>query len=280
MPKIDKSQYSKQEWKRIREQRRLEKQVNKDRKAMGQAVQQPVYNSQTNNYIVCLKHGHKYTAEYVNKLNSMVKRHCTRDYEFVCFTEDSTDLDSDIKVMPLPSIPNAAGWWYKPMFFSPDFALKGTMLYMDLDVIVFDNIDKLFDYAPGKFCIIRDFNRSIRSEWKKFNSSVFRLESGSLPHVYNNFIKDPRSAIRRFHGDQDWIFDQVRTDFEYWPNEWIQSYKWEMRGRPAMVRDRNGKRNFSAPGTPKILPDTAVAVFHGEPNPHDCVDPWCKQNWY
>ena len=30
---------------------------------------------------------------------------------------------------------------------------------------------------------------------------------------------------------------------------------------------------------PKILPETNVAVFHGEPNPHQCIDPWCKENW-
>jgi len=92
-------------------------------------------------------------------------------------------------------------------------------------------------------------------------------------------LKDPGHAIKRFHGDQDWIFDRVRKDFEYWPDEWIQSYKWEMRGRPAMARDRHGKRNFGSPGVPKILPSTNIAVFHGEPNPHDCIDPWCKENW-
>lgn len=275
MAKIDKSNYTKEEWHRLRDQRREEKRI----KQATPQVDPVAPCSEHKNYIVCLKHGSKYDAQYVNTLYNMVQRNCTIEHEFVCFTEQTQGLDKNIITRPLPNIPRASGWWYKPMFFAPDFELKGTLLFFDLDVIIFRNIDNLFTYAPGKFCILRDFNRSIRTNWQKFNSSVFRLESGSVPIVYNDFIKDPQSAIRRFHGDQDWIFDRVRTGFEYWPNEWIQSYKWEMRGRPAMVRGSDGKRNFSAPGQPKILDHTSVAVFHGEPNPHDCIDPWCKENW-
>ena len=32
------------------------------------------------------------------------------------------------------------------------------------------------------------------------------------------------------HGDQDWIFAHIKNDFKFWPDEWIQSYKWEMIG--------------------------------------------------
>ena len=26
-------------------------------------------------------------------------------------------------------------------------------------------------------------------------------------------------------------------------------------------------------------PETSIAVFHGDPNPKHCSDPWCKENW-
>mgnify|MGYP001955012798 CR=1 FL=1 len=71
----------------------------------------------------------------------------------------------------------------------------------------------------------------------------------------------------------------IKNDYKFWPDEWIQSYKWEMRGKPTMARV-NGVRNFSHPGIPEIKPETSVAVFHGEPYPHNCIDPWCKENWY
>ena len=228
------------------------------------------------NYVVCLKHGTKYSAEYVNVLYNMVQRNLTIPYEFVCFTEDRKGLDPNIKIIDLFLHPRISGWWYKTYFFNPNIGLKGTLLYFDLDVIIFDNIDKLFDYKPGEFCIIRDFNRSLRPDWNRMNSSIFRLEVGQHRHVYENYIKDPTKA--RFHGDQDWIYNQIQTDFEFWPDEWIQSYKWEMRDRNELVRI-NGVRNFRTPGVPKIADGCSVAVFHGQPNPHDCIDPWCKEHW-
>lgn len=230
------------------------------------------------NNIVCLKHGNKYSADYVNTLHSMIKRNITVPYNFVCFTENTNGLNSDIETMPLPKIESASGWWYKPMFFNPNIGLEGTMLFIDLDVIIFRNIDNLFEYEPNQFCIIQDFNRYASPHWRRMNSSVFRLEIGTQSHVYEKYIKDPTTIIRRYHGDQDWIYSEVK-EYKFWPVPWIQSYKWEMRDKPPMIRDKNGVRNFEKPGVPKILPNTNIAVFHGDPNPHNCIDPWCKEHW-
>tara|TARA_B110000503_G_scaffold88117_1_gene133643 strand:- start:792 stop:1424 length:633 start_codon:yes stop_codon:yes gene_type:complete len=209
----------------------------------------------------------------------MVKRNLTVPFEFVCFTEDKTDIDPTIIIKNIPISPQISGWWYKPMFFNPKIGLEGTILFLDLDIIVFKNIDKLFTHKPGEFLIIRDFNRCAIKNYNKFNSSVFRLSTGQHSYVYDNFIKNPTNVIRQFHGDQDWIRASIKTDFDYWPDEWIQSYKWEMRGKPRMIKDANRKLNFEHPGHPNILLETSIAVFHGEPNPHNSIDPWCKENW-
>ena len=204
----------------------------------------------------------------------------TLPFEFVCFTENQTDLNKEIRIEPLPQHRGLQGWWYKPMFFNPDLILQGTVLFIDLDVIIFRNIDKLFTYQPGKFCVIRDFNRKNNPSWNKFNSSCFRLEIGQHAHVYRNFMMNPVVNSRKFHGDQDWLYDQVKDNFVFWPDEWLQSYKWEMRNKPTMTRV-DGERNFATPGVPEICPDTShCKSFHGEPKSHNCVDPWCKENWY
>lgn len=230
------------------------------------------------NYVVCLKHGHKYSSDYVNNLYNMVKRNLTVPFEFVCFTENTTDLLPIIKTLPLPDIKDMTGWWYKPMFFNKDLPLKGTILFMDLDVVVFENIDRLFTYKPEKFCIIRDFNRHVRPDWNKMNSSVFRIQTGQHSHVYDDFIYNPAQA-KRLHGDQDWIFLQTKDkEFEFWPDNWIRSYKWEMRGKPDMTFI-GGKRNFKTIGEPVIQQDNCIAVFHGDPNPKECRDPWVVDNW-
>ena len=167
------------------------------------------------------------------------------------------------------------------LLFNPDnpVGIRGdTILYMDLDVIVFKNIDKLLTYEQGKFCVIRDFNRSANPQWQKFNSSVVRWQIGQHPQIYNDFIRTAASQVRRFHGDQDWLYAQVRKDFEFWPDEWIMSYKWEMRKRPPMIRRPDGIRDFVSSGV-SIIKLKPIAVFHGDPNPKHCSDPWCKENW-
>lgn len=229
-------------------------------------------------YVVCLKHGSKYSAEYVNVLKKMTQRNLTVPHEFVCFTEDPKGIDPDIKILPLP-ITQIKGWWFKTLLFNPNLSIQGTLLFIDLDVIIFRNIDRLFEHSPGTFMVCRDFNRCFQPNWQKMNSSVVRWNTGQHPQLYNNFIKDPINISRRFHGDQDWLFDQVKNHFEFWPDEWIQSYKWEMRGNPKIVRQKSGTKNFTDPGEPKIKSDTAVAVFHGDPNPKECVDPWCQTHW-
>lgn len=228
------------------------------------------------NYIICLKWGKKYSAEYVNNLYAMTQRHCTVPHEFVCFTENRKGIDKQIRTIDLPTM-NVDGWWYKPWFFSKDLPIQGTLLYFDLDVIVFRNIDKLFSYKPKQFCIIRDFNRSLRKNYDRINSSVFRLESGMFHNIYKQFEVDPKMHMQKNRGDQDWMYRNIRN-YNYWPDEWIRSYKWEMRDRRDLQLHK-GKRNFVVDTPPKILDDCSVAVFHGEPNPADANDSWVRKHW-
>ena len=260
--------------------RKARKSLEKSKKTTQETLPQesPVYKSSTKRYVCCLKYGSKYDASYVNKLYNMVKRNLTLDYEFVCFTENPVDIDPNIRIEPLPLLP-VTGWWFKPMFFNPKLGLKGTLLFLDLDMIIFKNIDHLFTYKEGTFCIIRDFNRYLIKNYNKFNSSVFRLTTGQHPRVYYNFLKDPKSVVRRYPGDQDWIRKEITNNFEYWPDEWIQSYKWEMRGKPKFDNKPRGSRDFLIPGDPRVLEETSIAVFHGDPNPHNCKDQWVIDNW-
>lgn len=208
----------------------------------------------------------------------MVKRNCTIDYEFVCVTDNRRGLSKDIKVVELPDL-GLHGWWYKLWLFSKDLPLKGTLLFMDLDVVVFDNIDKLFDYKPNdSLLIIRDFNRFMKPNYQRVNSSIMRFKSGVHHKAYQKFMKNNKDWMRNRLGDQDFIYRQM-NDFTMWPDEWIRSYKWEMRGRPAMVQDPTGGRNFATTGEPKITADSCIAVFHGDPNPHKCKDQWVIDNW-
>lgn len=276
MAKIDKSQYSKEEWRRIKEQRRVEKQEKMVINSLSSSVPSP----QNKYYVLCLKHGTKYSADYVNRLYNMVKRHCTLDYEFVCLTDDPKDINENVKIITLPG--GLSGWWYKPYMFSQDLPISGIVLYMDLDVVIGSNIDKLFTWEPNHWCIIRDFTRAMRPKWHKYNSSVIRFRTGELNHIWEEFEKDKINIQKRLHGDQDWIFEAThnRKGAMLYPDSWILSWKWEVRkSKEFTPGGLKGYKTLKVVENVRPRVECCVCVFHGDPQPHNCLDPWVIDNW-
>ena len=229
------------------------------------------------NHIVCVKWGNKYISQYVNVLYNMVKRNTTVPFEFHCITEDTKGLDPHIKTIKLPNDPWIKTWWSKLWMFGSHFPLQGNILYFDLDVIVFKNIDELFNYNADKFMIIRDFNRCRIKDWKLSNSSVMRWKAGTMNYLWDEFVAKPNIVMQNNHGDQDWITKRAEQDINHWPDDWIRSYKWEMIGYKDTKARRGPKLIFDRP--PKIIEANKVAVFHGEPKPFNCGDEWVEANW-
>ena len=229
------------------------------------------------NHIVCVKWGNKYISQYVNVLYNMIKRNTTVPFEFHCITNDLKGLDPHIKTIKLPNDPWIKTWWSKLWMFGSHFPLQGNILYFDLDVIVFKNIDELFNYNPDKFMIIRDFNRCRVKDWKLCNSSVMRWNTGTINYLWDDFVSKPNKVMQDNHGDQDWITKRAEQDTNHWPDDWIRSYKWEMIGFKDTKARRGPKLIFDRP--PKVIPENKVAVFHGEPKPFNCGDEWVEANW-
>jgi len=207
----------------------------------------------------------------------MVKRNTTVPYEFHCITDDPKGLDPHIKTIKLPNDPWIKSWWSKLWMFSADFPLQGNILFFDLDVIVFKNIDELFTYNPDKFMIIRDFNRCRVKDWKQSNSSVMRWKPGTMNYLWNDFANNPSQVMQQNHGDQDWIMKRGHQDINHWPDEWIRSYKWEMVGFKNTKIRKGVKHIFQQPA--RITEQNKVAVFHGEPKPFNCGDDFVVENW-
>ena len=230
--------------------------------------------------ILCLKHGTKYSSEYVNKLYRMVSRNCTLEFSFFCITDDPRGLDENINTIPTP--PGLQGWWCKPYIFSADLPIEGTILYMDLDVVIAGNIDKLFTYQPNNWCTVRDFTRAMRPNWPKYNSSVVRFNAGDLDFVWQDFKDDPVTIQRKFFGDQDYLYDATykKKAAMLYPDSWVLSWKWEVRKDKTF--EPGGRKGFKKLKniehvTPRV--ECCVCVFHGDPNPELCEDPWVVDNW-
>lgn len=227
--------------------------------------------------ILCVRFGKSYGREYVERLRNMVSRHLTVPYEFVCLTDDPIPIDG-VKSIVQPNAGYARGWWHKVHMFDPSLPIQGRILYFDLDIVVVNNLNILINNLDHEFYGILDFNRKFHKGYRSLNSSMLSWIHGSQNKLYTEFRKDPASA-QRLHGDQDWIWRHCRDQIKFWPQEYIQSYKWEIRSREEL-EVKHGRRNFKQVNDAvNISPNCSVLVFHGEPKPQDVQDKIVIDNW-
>ena len=218
----------------------------------------------------CVCYGIKYKLEYVQKLYNMVQRHTTIPHKFYCFTDHvnpQQQIEGDVIIKQFPMF-NLQGWWNKMQLFHPG-VIEGTTLYMDLDVVITDNIDCFFNYEPeADFVGMNDFN----PDTKIFNSSIFRYEPEAMKDkLWQPFIND-RERWLRYSGDQNVISEVImkHPETRSFPDSWTQSYKWH---------DRKGQRYHKGKWTFEHNGESLVTVFHGQPNPHESNMEWVKKAW-
>jgi hypothetical protein len=187
------------------------------------------------NKIVTLCTGNKYGEEYVENLFNALDRNTTVPFKFECIRESEFP-----------------GWWGKVEIFPP----KERIVFLDLDTIIVDNCDFLFQYK-GPFCILRDFYRK-----DGYGSAVMSIAPGFGAEISRTFLANPEDAMKKVHGDQNWIERNVK-DADLWQDKFpgkIVSFKVHC----------NGKYPAGA----------AVVCTHGFPKPHQITHiPWVKENW-
>jgi hypothetical protein len=228
--------------------------------------------------VVCLKHGSKYSAQYVNTLYNMISRHLTLPYEFYCFTENPAGLDSRIKIKELPKNSQLIGWWWKPYLFKKGHFPDGDdILFFDLDMVIVNNIDNIAQHSPGNFSGLRDVGRVWRRYPEKLGSAVMKWPANQYCDIWDKIEQDPK-CIARFFGDQDWIWHCYKDFIKFFPDQWIRSYKWEVRTKEELIRT-DGKYVFKDIKNISVDKETSVLAFHGTPNPVDVKDPIIVDNW-
>tara|TARA_B100001778_G_scaffold315453_1_gene301569 strand:- start:658 stop:1197 length:540 start_codon:yes stop_codon:yes gene_type:complete len=162
-----------------------------------------------------------------------------------------------------------SGWWNKMQLFSEEAELRGPCLYMDLDVVIIDNIDKLATFGDEKtFGVINDFNLAT----KEYNSSIMKFNNEvATDLVWKPFLQR-KGELMKLQGDQNAMSKLVMNSphKKVMPDEWTYSYKWHSRQNP-----RFGKGDWKFEKKEKA----SVAVFHGRPWPHESEQQWVKTAW-
>ena len=235
--------------------------------------------------VLCMRWGTKYGPEYVNRLYAMVRRHLRGEFRFVCLTDSAAGVQPEVECLPIPSLELPAGiperGWRKLTTFAADLhGLAGTALFLDLDVVIVDDITPFFE-QPGEFLIIHDWKRPHRVTG---NSSVYRFRLGAHAGVLEIFRREQADVRRRLRNEQAFLSDVLHRQgrLAYWPADWCCSFKYHC--IPPWPTNL-----WRAPAVPA---GTRIVIFHGEVNPPDAIAgrrnralrfmkpaPWVAQHW-
>jgi len=203
--------------------------------------------------VVCVKHGTKYSADYVNRLYGMVRRHLPGNWRFVCLTDDPRGLDENIRSIDISAI-RAAGWWAKLALFNPDVAIPDdAVLYFDLDTVVVGSLDFVSGMPLG-FHILEHPGEPC------FNSSVMLFSREFARPVHDRFDSE---VMDRLVGDQDWI-EECMPMIDTFPEGLIRVYR-------GLHPDLDSA-GLAATGT-------RVVTFPTVPKPHQIKRGWVVDHW-
>lgn len=230
--------------------------------------------------IVCMKWGDKFGPEFVNNLYHMVKRNITLPFRFICMTEVPDGIEKGVEIKPLPEFQEppapylkfCLAWRKLALFDDPVYDLQGKTLFLDLDVVVIDNIDCFFSFSD-KLAIIENWSQPNRLIGQ---SSVFCFDIGKYKHLLDKYRNQQDEVLRNNRTEQVYITRELGVGgFEYFPDDWCKSFK--MHCMPGGV--------FNSFKIPAKIPENAkIIVFHGKPDPPDAIAgqwgkpvPWFKK---
>ncbi len=216
-----------------------------------------------------MKWGIKYGPEYVNRLYAMVRRHLRGDFNFVCLTDDAAGIRPEVRCLPIPMLivdlkpgQKDHGWKKLTTFEEDLHGLRGTALFIDLDVVIVGPLDAFFE-QPGQVLIIHDYARPWRRRQVTGNSSVYRFELGQHPDVLSYFRSHTEKVRAEHRNEQAYLsaFLYAKGVLGYWPQAWCPSFKYH--GIPTWPT------NYWV--EPFVPEGARIMIFHGECNPPDAL---------
>lgn len=228
----------------------------------------------------CVIHGDAYDWVYVENLYNMLNRHITPGIRLHVYTEAERSVPTPMikhELEPWALSGPKQSWWYKIQMFNSEHH-KGPLLYFDLDVVITENIDWMWNLPLRYFWAVRDFKYMWRPTHQGINSSILWWDTTMFHSLWKQFKKqDLEYVLKRYHGDQDYITDAVPEHLRrFFDNQRVKSWRWQ-------VLDGGydfATRRHLAPGTGTNKDDLpSVLVFHGKPKPADIDDPVVRQHW-
>lgn len=227
----------------------------------------------------CLIHGNYYSWEYVEILKASIQRNISSPIRMHVWTEREREVPTGYIKHNLVDIglsgPKKA-WWYKTQLFNPKI-YSGPIIYMDLDVIITGNLDWMRKLSYENFHAARDFKCLWKRHRHAINSSVMVFNTANYDHVWVKYRDNQERITHMYHGDQNYIDEEIVDTKRGLPPEKIVSYRWQV------LHGGMDFKNRSYPHKDEIdveIPvDASIVVFHGDPKPHQIDNNILKQFW-
>jgi hypothetical protein len=213
------------------------------------------------------KISHDLPSRYVNNLYWGVKRFSTKEFKFVCYTNEpiTEGLDPGVEIRPLKQVTDR-GVLPRIYMFSEEAGLFGhQVLCLDIDVVITGSLKNFMEYE-GLFCARSNFRPANET---RIDGDImsFKACKETEDVFWKPFIKDIKRAERITMGrERFWIRHAGEHIAELWDkyaSGQIWSYKRHLKNRnvntlPSKVR---------------------IVSCHGVPRPHQIKDKWIKEYW-
>lgn len=213
---------------------------------------------------ICLKWGDKYSAEFVNKLYGMLYRHYD-DFTLHCITEDATDVNSNVEIIPLPN-DNLEKWWWKMWLFNEEWMTLDNAVFLDLDLIIQRPFKLVFEekvnFLYTDWIDVNQIHKDILTDRYKYceiNSSILCWNKDTRRHaIWEDFVKFKDRIPVLFKGIDNYINNRHKDKYNLLSKGIAHSY-WT---------------------TGKTWKDVPVILFDYEQTKQNEIDePWIHTQW-
>ena len=216
-----------------------------------------------------MKWAKKYDTDYLNKLYNRIKKNISKKFNFYCITEITEGLNKEIKIINLET--KFKGWMKKCMLFDEKIinqleSIKENSLIcsIDLDMIIYNNIDFLNDYK-GNFALMKTDDIQCEGSHNGYNSSIilYRKNFGrKIYDIMDKYENELTNQIIRF----DHYLEFIVKNADFTQDVFI-----------GKILDYN---TYCKDKKLEELPkDGSIIAFPRSPKPHQCNEDWIKKLW-
>lgn len=205
--------------------------------------------------IICLSVKNKYSNEYVYRLRNMVARFCNQQYDFICYTDK---VFHDIRTIHISDPDELEPVWFKlRMLDHPLLNDYHRKIFLDLDVVIHNNIDWMFKHPVDQLYVIQP-------NWKPQHIIDSYLNTGcnssimiwrDCRHIAQEFENNKDNFMCRYAGIDRFLWHEVRSKWGFIQSEEIYSYRYG-----ASLSDNE----------PRIMrKDKGICIYNQYPKPHE-----------